>query len=227
MPVQTPSGKLVQFKYDPSYLKAPEYADSRSDVKSVDEFNGIHPEFSDINLGGGNVVMCGNKVIMTDRVFEENPNRDKDKLIEELSGLLGCEIILIPAYKPEYDYTGHADGMICFVDSNTVIVNNLELDFKYMMQSIAKALERANLKYIGFPWLERKIKGNNGHAIGIYLNYLEVGNLIVIPVFGGEGNKDAEALARLKEVFPNKVIETIDYNDVALAGGFSTSLLGL
>lgn len=174
MPVQTPSGKLVQFKYDPSYLKAPEYADSRSGVKSVDEFNGIHPEFSDINLGGGNVVMCGNKVIMTDRVFEENPNRDKDKLIEELSGLLGCEIILIPAYKPEYDYTGHADGMICFVDSNTVIVNNLELDFKYMMQSIAKALESANLKYIGFSWFERKIKGNNGHAIGIYLNYLEV-----------------------------------------------------
>lgn len=46
-----------------------------------------------------------------------------------------------------------------------------------------------------------------------------MGNLIVMPVFGGEGNKDAEALARLKEVFPNKAIETIDYNDVALAGG--------
>ena len=38
-------------------------------------------------------------------------------------------------------------------------------------------------------------------------------------MFGVEGNKDAEALAKLKEVFPNKIIETIDYNDVALQGG--------
>lgn len=88
-----------------------------------------------------------------------------------------------------------------------------------MKQGIVKALEKANLKYINFPWFEHKIEGNSDHAIGIYLNYLEVGNLIVMPVFGVPDNKDSEALAKLKEVFPNKIIETIDYNDVALAGG--------
>lgn len=219
MPVQTPSGKLIQFKYDPSYLKDPEYSGSRSDVRLVDEVNNIHPIFSDINLDGGNVVMLGNKAIITDRIFSENPDWDKEKLINELSTLLECEIIIIPAYKPEYDYTGHADGMIRFVDSNTVLVNNLDQDFKYMKDAIVKALEKANLKYINFPWFEHKIKGNNNHAIGIYLNYLEVGNLIVMPVFGVPGNRDAEALAKLNEVFPNKVIETIDYNDIALTGG--------
>lgn len=40
-----------------------------------------------------------------------------------------------------------------------------------------------------------------------------------MPVFGVPGNRDAEALAKLKEVFPNKVIETIGYNDIALTGG--------
>jgi agmatine deiminase len=40
-----------------------------------------------------------------------------------------------------------------------------------------------------------------------------------MPVFGVPGNRDAEALAKLKEVFPNKTIETIDYNEVALQGG--------
>ncbi len=219
MPVQTPSGKLIQFKYDPSYLRAPEYSDSRSDVRHVDKVNGINPIFSGINLDGGNVVMLGNKAIITDRVFSENPDWDKEKLINELSTLLECEIIIIPAYKPEYDYTGHADGMIRFVDSNTVLVNNLDQDLKYMKVAISKALEKANLKYINFPWFEHKIKGNNEHAIGIYLNYLEVGNLIVMPVFGVPGNTDAEAIAKLKEVFPNKNIETIDYNDVALTGG--------
>lgn len=163
--------------------------------------------------------MYGNKAIITDRVFSENPDWTQEKLLTELSRLLECEIIIIPAYKPEYDFTGHADGMIRFVDENTVLVNNLEQDFKYMKDTIIKALDKANLKHINFPWFEHKIKGNNDHAIGIYLNYLEVGNLIVMPEFGVPGNKDAEALAKLKEVFPNKIIETIDYNDVALEGG--------
>lgn len=219
MPVQTPSGKLIQFKYDPSYLKDSQYADSRSDVRQVDAINNITPIFSDINLDGGNVVMFGTKAIITDRVFTENPDRDKEELIDELSELLECEIIIIPAYKPEYDFTGHADGMIRFVDENTVLVNNLDQDFKYVKASMVKALEQANLKYIDFPWFEHKIKGNNEHAIGIYLNYLQVDNLIVLPVFGVPGNKDAEALAKLKEVFPDKTIETIAYNEVARHGG--------
>ncbi len=219
MPVQTPSGKLIQFKYDPSYLKDPKYSQSRSDIRYVDEVNNIKPIFSDINLDGGNVVMSGNKAIITDRIFSENPDWDKERLINELSTLLECEIIILPAYKPDYDFTGHADGMIRFVDENTVLVNNLDQDFKYMREAIVKALEKANLKYINFPWFEHKIKGNNEHAIGIYLNYLEIDNLIVMPVFGVQGNRDAEALAKLKEVFPDKIIETIDYNDIALTGG--------
>ena len=219
MPVETPSGKLIQFRYDPSYLRDSKYADSRSDMTYVDDVNGFKPVFSDINLDGGNVVMYGNKAIITDRIFTENPDRSREELLTELSRLLECEIIIIPAYKPEYDFTGHADGMIRFVDSNTVLVNNLDQDFKYMKKAIVESLDKANLKYINFPWFEPKIKGNNEHAIGIYLNYLEVNNLIVMPVFGVPGNRDAEALAKLKEVFPDKIIETIDYNDVALKGG--------
>ena len=219
MPVQTPGGKLIQFRYDPSYLRDSRYSESRSDVKYVDKVNDINPTFSDINLDGGNVVMCGNKAIITDRIFSENPDWTKETLLTELAKLLECEIIIIPAYRPEYDFTGHADGMMRFIDSNTVLVNNLDQDFKYMKDAIIKALDKANLKYINFPWFEHKIKGNSDHVIGIYLNYLEVGNLIVMPVFGVPGNRDVEALAKLKKVFPNKIVETIDYNDVALAGG--------
>lgn len=219
MPVQTPGGKLIQFKYDPSYLRNSKYSDSRSDVRHVDKENNISPFFSDINLDGGNVVMYGNKAIITDRIFSENPNWERERLVSELSRLLECEIIIIPSYKPEYDFTGHADGMIRFADNDTVLVNDLEQDLKYMKEAIKKALEAANLKYLNFPWFEHKVKGYTDHAIGIYLNYLEVDNLIIMPVFGVEGNRDAEALAKLQEVFPDKIIETIDFNDVALAGG--------
>jgi agmatine/peptidylarginine deiminase len=49
------------------------------------------------------------------------------------------------------------------------------------------------------------------------VNYLEVNNLIVLPVFGRD--EDKQAIDIIQKTFPNKVIETIDYNAVALEGG--------
>lgn len=220
MPVQTPSGRLIQFRYEPSYLNDPKYADTRSDPRNVDALNNIHPAvYSDINLDGGNVVMCGNRAIITDRIFSENSDRSKEDLIAELSRLLECELIIIPAYKEIYDFTGHADGMIRFVDKDTVLVNDLEKDFKYVKTNITTALEGANLRYINFPFFEHKDKAHKDNAIGVYLNYLEVGDLIIMPVFGVTDNLDNEALAKMKEVFPDKTIETINFNDVANNGG--------
>lgn len=220
MPIQTPSGELVQFRYDPSYLYGNnEWEESRSDVKEVDRINGLHPIFSDINLDGGNVVMYGNKAIITDRVFSENPKLERDYIRRKLAELLECEIIMIPALAKSYDYTGHADGMIRWVDENTVIGNELHKDSQTFQNNMGRAMRMANLKYIEFPYFDCQIEGNEGHAIGLYLNYLEVNDLIIMPVFGYSGNKDKEALEKLKQVFPNKIIETIDYNDVALCGG--------
>lgn len=219
MPIQTPSGQLIQFKYEPSYLNDPQYSESRSDVKYVDEVNGIKPIFSEINLDGGNVVIYGNKAIITDRIYSENPNISREDLRKQLAEILECQIIIIPALAKSYDFTGHADGMIRFVDENTVIGNELSNNSPTFQNSMKRAMRLANLNYIEFPYFNYEVKDNYDHAIGVYLNYLEVGNLIVLPIFGVPGNRDNEALAKLKEVFPDKIIETIDYNDVALTGG--------
>ncbi len=48
----------------------------------------------------------------------------------------------------------------------------------------------------------------------------EFRDVIVIPIFGNDfKTQDVEALAKLKEVFPNKTIETINYYDIVLKGG--------
>ena len=76
------------------------------------------------------------------------------------------------------------------------------------------------LKYIDVPFFYNyKDSKHPDHAIGVYVNYLEVDNLIVLPIFETEGNMDATAIATFKQIFPNKIIETINYNDVALEGG--------
>lgn len=216
MPVQTPSGKLIQFTYNPSYLRGnKEWEDSRSDVKEVCRLNNIEALFSDINLDGGNVLICDDRAIISDRIFSENPNRNKDELVKELTKLLECEIIIIPTEND--DMTGHADGMVRFVNKNTILVNNLEEEYKYWREGMQKVIEKYKLKYINLPFFLPKDSKHPLSAVGIYVNYLEVNNLIVLPVFGRD--EDKQAIDIIQKTFPNKVIETIDYNAVALEGG--------
>ena len=220
MPIQTESGKLIQFEYNPSYLKGKkEWEDSRSDVRKVCRLNGFEPVFSNINLDGGNVLLCSGRAIVSDRIFSENPEyTDKNQLIKELSELLEAEIIVIPAQKS--DYTGHADGMVRFVNYDTILGNNRSEEYKYWSNGIEKVLKNKKLKYIDVPFFYGyKDSKHPKNAIGIYVNYLEVGNLIVLPVFEVEGNKDAEAIETFKQIFSDKIIETINYNDVAKEGG--------
>ena len=216
MPIQTESGKFIQFKYDPSYLKGnKEWEASRSDVKEVCRVNGIETQFSDINLDGGNVLICDGRAILSNRIFSENSNWDKEKLVNELSKLLECEIIIIPAEND--DMTGHADGMVRFVNRNTILGNKLADEYKYWREGMEKVIEQYGLKYIDVPFFLPKDPKHPHSAIGIYVNYLEVNNLIVLPVFGRD--EDKQAVDVLRQAFPDRVIETIDYNDVAQEGG--------
>ena len=220
MPIQTESGKLIQFRYEPSYLKGnKEWEDSRSDVREVCRLNGFEPVFSNINLDGGNVLLCSGRAIVTDRIFTENPEyTDKDQLVKDLSELLEAEVIIIPAQNS--DMTGHADGMVRFIDHDTILGNNRSDEYKYWANGIEKVLKDYNLKYVDVPFFYGyKDSRHPDHAIGVYVNYLEVSNLIVLPVFEVEGNKDAEAISAFKQIFPNKIIEVINFNDVALEGG--------
>ena len=124
MPVITEYSKLIQFKYDPGYLKdTPEHIASRSDVGEIHFKNGIKAQKSEINLDGGNVLICGGRAIISSKVFTENPGLSEEEIKSELAKLLGCEIIIIPIIKT--DFTGHADGMVRFVDKNTILGNDL------------------------------------------------------------------------------------------------------
>lgn len=216
MPIQTESGKFIQFKYDPSYLKQnKEWEASRSDVNEVCKANNIEAQFSDINLDGGNVLICDGRAIISNRVFSENTNWNKKDLINELSKLLSCEIIIIPSEND--DMTGHADGMVRFVNRSTILGNNLASEYKYWREAMEKVIAQYNFEYIDMPFFVPKDPKHPLSAIGIYVNYLEVNNLIVMPVFGRE--EDKQAIDIIQKTFPDRIIETIDYNDVAQEGG--------
>jgi agmatine deiminase len=218
MPIQLDVDSFVQFRYEPSYLK--NELQFQSDPKVVCNANNFKPLFSDINLDGGNVVKWKDKVIISIRVFKENIRYEKTKLIDEIERLLEAQIILIPDIHPPYDLTGHADGYVRFMDEKTILVNGIKKDeYKYWKDGFQRMVKKYGLDYIEVPWFEYKEKDYPDSAIGLYLNYLEIEDLIILPVFDVKGNMDQKVIDLFKSVFPYKKIEPVVINQVAREGG--------
>jgi len=219
MPIQTDINSFVQFRYEPTYLKNDLHL--QSNPKEVCKSNDFTPVYIDeINLDGGNIIKWHDKVILTDRVFSENPQyTDRKKLITDIEKELKAEVFIIPQIKS--DMTGHADGLVRFYDEKTLIGNNLNDEYKYWRNAMKKFIQHFGFKYINMPVFDYKAqyKDKSMSAIGCYMNYLEIGNLIVFPVFELEGNKDAEALNIISDLYPKKTIERININEIAFKGG--------
>lgn len=211
MPVRTRSGRMLSFRYEPSYLAgAPELrTDFRRDMALQ-----LTPDliYSAINLDGGNVVLSpsGGRALVSDRIFAENPDCERKELVQKLSALLEAEVLIIPSLRS--DMTGHADGMARFLDDHTV-VSNRPLSPRGFEKTVYAALRYHGLDVLDFPFFSAP-----GHsAAGCYLNYLETKQAVFLPVFGS--TRDTEAVAAAKHVFSRPVVPVMVPSIAADGGG--------
>ena len=211
MPIKTKSGKYISFRYEPSYLADDSQLRSNFKTDIAPHFT-LPVTYSNINLDGGNVVFSPSKVkaVITDRVFSENPEHDKNTLLSELENLLEAEIIIIiPSL--ESDMTGHADGVVRFVNENTVIGNASPYKTGYE-QKVKRALKKHGISVVDFPYFDSA----GISAVGSYLNFLETEKHIFLPIFGSV--QDETAVKRAKEIFEKKIV-AVNINGIAKDGG--------
>mgnify|MGYP000002473550 CR=1 FL=1 len=241
MPVTDGKGQLVQFIYEPSYLKDMRHRQTKPEQILI---NGKRPTNTSINfkLDGGNYVKHGNKVIITERIFEENNlcteeisenrrveqlkkifhtpfNSVQQKAIQDLESFLNLEVIIIPSYDSEVDLTGHSDGYMRFISEGVVLISSLSEEEEDFAIKMVAALKRYKLDHKEMPCYLYYHPDHPCSAIGCYLNYLELDNLIIFPIFDIKPQVDNDAIARIKKLFPNKHIEPIIINDIANEGG--------
>ena len=211
MPVKTKSRKYISFRYEPSYLKdCPELrTDFRKEIAPLLSLENL--VYSDINLDGGNIVFSSSRetAIISDRIFIENRNYSSAELVQELEQLLEARVIIVPSLRS--DMTGHADGMIRFVDENTA-VGNASLSLFGLEAHIKTTLRNYGIEVIDFPYFDSK----GDSAVGCYLNFLETEQTIFLPVFGVD--IDNEAIDMAKNIF-NKTIIPVNINEIAEQGG--------
>ena len=218
MPIQTAAKRLIKFRYQPSYEPRANWTEPKKVIKA----NRLRTHFSEhnINLDGGNVVKWKDKVIISDRVIIENHTYENspDLLIDRISEDLQTQVIVIKAHEEKADMTGHADGMLRFVNENTLIGNRLSDELKPIRDSIEQMLEKYDFNYIDLPFFEDKTN-NHYSAIGTYVNFLEIADVILFPIFGHPKQKNEEALEIMMSTFPDRKIIPIDIDEVGKDGG--------
>lgn len=215
MPVQVSKDKFVQFNYKPDYLQPKKYQKTISDVDSICNAIGLKTIKSELIVDGGNIIRAKDKVIMCDKVFYENTLIPEKDLINELQKLLEVDKLIFVPWA-ENDFTGHADGMVRFIDDNTVLINDFSNEKTRFQKSFRLALHNAGLDWVELPY---NPYGNKLHtqAIGIYINFLQMKDVIVVPAFGIREYEEAAKI--IEQVFKGHTIATVESNELARQGG--------
>ena len=211
MPIQIDDGRFVGYTYRPDYLTKRSY-DRRfiTDSHAICRQMQLDAKYSDIIIDGGNVVKAGNRIIMTEKVFAENPQYDRHSLIRELEKLFECELLFLPWDKAEK--YGHSDGIVKAISDDTVLMTNYA-DFDRetaadMKERLSAAFHVETLRY------DCRKKDSRSWA---YINFLTVGSLIVLPLLNSE--YDEPALTQIETYYPDCTIVQLDVTRSIAAGG--------
>ena len=212
MPIQKSNGDFVRYIHRPDYLKG--YESLRTDPHIASKFLENVIDIP-LNLDGGNIVRSQNKIICTDKIFKANDKFIKDKIIDILKASLDIsEVIIIP--EQPLDMTGHSDGLVRFIDENKVMIapyNSEDIEFE---KSLIVSLLKHGLEIVTLP-KKGYFKEKDGAVWIPHINYMQVENLIVVPIVGPKA--DDEVIEFFEKCFPTCSIETLDSTKVIEQGG--------
>ena len=221
MPIQISAESFVVYNYNPDYLKdsGVEYiTDSQAIADRV--LKHCNKEHFDITLDGGNVVACAGHMVLTDKVFPENGRKKYDpEFCNYISAVLNSEVIFLPWHcdnpnDPNADVYGHADGFIHWTGDNRVLMSNHRDYCPVEADEIKRRLE-----CVGFEVTEMlfDVPNPDKDYNWAYINYLEVGNKIIVPTFGIP--EDKQALRYIKKANPGSIVRGFRMKDIAKKGG--------
>ena len=221
MPVQVSESKFVRFSYRPDYLISTKtWSKTISDVDLICDSIGVQTVKSDIIIDGGNISKWSDRLLMTTKVFTENKSIPELELIEQLKNLLEInDIFFVPVEKG--DWLGHVDGMARFIAKDTVLINDFAKEEQKSYIDFLAALHNSGLKWKTFPYNPYDNEDYND-ASGLYLNYLELENHLILPIFGKES--DEAAIEKSKEIFPSKEVITVTGSEPARQNGIVNCL---
>lgn len=209
MPIQLEKDRFLLYEYQPDYLDG--YPDYIPNYRAIARKLHLNCSSTDIVLDGGNVVRCGDKVIMARKVIKENPKYEEKELLTKLEEMFGAQVVLISWDRNEM--FGHSDGMVRYISGNRVLLNNYaDYDPKLrqiLLEDLAPHFIVEELAY-GTPRCNK--------LSWAYLNFLQTKSCIFVP--GLHAKEDPLALEQIQMYYPDyEVIQIQGCEHIARDGG--------
>lgn len=216
MPIQISDDKYIEYRYDPDYLQKPwkGYRDTKTYPDIVCDEHNLKTIKCDIILDGGNIVKSDNSIILTEKVVLENRSSYTRKaLIKRLTEIFEVDKLVI-IHWDRMEPFGHADGMVRFIDNDTVLISEHYKDdqtLKYRLKQNGFNVEVLKVKM-------QKVRRNNW----AYINYLQTKDVILLPRFG-EIEENQKTFEQICSYFPkyaeqNRILQ-IEMSDIVRHGG--------
>ena len=217
MPIQIEEDRFVIYKYTPNYLQDKTGLRLQTNPEAVLQAspNRLTHVLQnaitiDLVLDGGNVVKCGNTIVMTEKVFAENRNKSINEVDSILKDAFQCDVLYLPWDHQET--FGHSDGIVHFAGEGKVLITNYgDISPRYYNR-FRIALEK-HFEVIPLYYETKKIHARSW----AYINFLQVGKLILVPQLGLE--EDEQALEQISNAMPDCEVLGIPALEAVRRGG--------
>ena len=217
MPIQIEEDRFVFYKYTPDYLQTPYYRRIQTNPEKVFQAPQNRLEqlaqnaiTIDLVIDGGNVVKCGDSIVMTEKVFVENKGKTRTEVERILKDAFRCDILFLPWDQKET--FGHSDGIVHYAGDGKILLTNYDDSSIYYYRRFRKALEKH------FEVIPLKYETKRRHARSwAYINFLQIGKLILVPQLGLE--EDKQALEQIANALSNFEVIGIQALEAVRRGG--------
>lgn len=220
-------GKFIQFTPCLTYMNEEQKVFYESfDFDSLQDFF-THKNFKryDLVLDGGNVVFNDEYIITTEKVFKDNKPKSKkevERIIREAFN--DRKVIFLETEDSEYDPVGHSDGIVNFLDNETLLM----ADYRKIDQELHKhnhklLKNKFNVVILPQYFVDTISSIDEAHAWydieGCYVNFIGTKNSLVFSKFKYEEyNEKVKELIKKHDKL-NRKLHFIDTSHVTKYGG--------
>ena len=217
MPIQIEEDRFVFYKYTPDYLQTPYYRRIQTNPEKVFQAPQNRLEqvtrnaiTIDLVIDGGNVVKCGDTIVMTEKVFVENKDKTRTEVERILKDAFRCDILFLPWDRKET--FGHSDGIVHYAGDGKILLTNYDDSSLYYFRRFRKVLEK-HLEVIPLKYATKRRHARSW----AYINFLQIGRLILVPQLGLE--EDEQALEQIANALPDCEVIGIPALEAVRRGG--------
>ena len=211
----------LMFRYTAAAQDNQSAADNVQDVfYDLVKSAGINFTESDLLNDGGNFVddYFGNVVISTKFLKDNNLTETKArKLLTAIPSINNVAFITAD----EQGGLEHSDGVVSFIDENTLMINSYPEDPEYakiLKQQLKRGLPNVVIQEIPTPYDDSKIYDSRfGSACGLYTNALVTPHRIYLPQFGIP--EDKKVLTQVRSLTDKQVVPVRSDNVCIMGGG--------